>query len=440
MDIATTPSEQEGGGDAIADLRNQVALNQEAISIMTIGEDDELISELQDEIDFLESMISDLGGGTSDDEILEVQIEESFDEGDLELGEMKVGNDQEILPTPSADDPVVEDITDLEVDAIENDDYDFEVELADEPSMEADDDDEDIEIEMMDGDDFEFEDEDLVTPEPEDDIDIDLSPEMESESLINYEDLLIEKLSETRDDMDTYTIYEAEDGWAWEDFQYDVENRGFATQSEAMQDFLEYLNDNFAKGGEVKAKVEKFMATDPSEEEIEKFYMREVFPHDKRSITEIMTEEEFAKGGRPNPTKHIKVYYTEDNGYGNLESEEVIESSKNVEEVREKWKSIMISNPDIRGYQIVEVKMDGSEKKIPSKFHGFEKGGKTQSISEQVKDMTDEEVARKLTDLMYESLESFEYDMTEGEAYEYALSNIQDARNYLIDMMTSIEA
>lgn len=54
--------------------------------------------------------------------------------------------------------------------------------------------------------------------------------------------------------------------------------------------------------------------------------------------------------------------------------------------------------------------------------------------------MTDEEVARKLTDLMYESLESFEYDMTEGEAYEYALSNIQDARNYLIDMMTSIEA
>ena len=68
------------------------------------------------------------------------------------------------------------------------------------------------------------------------------------------------------------------------------------------------------------------------------------------------------------------------------------------------------------------------------------RGGKTQSISEQVKDMTDEEVARKLTDLMYESLESFEYDMTEGEAYEYALSNIQDARNYLIDMMTSIEA
>lgn len=251
-------------------------------------------------------MISDLGGGTSDDEILEVQIEESFDEGDLELGEMKVGNDQEILPTPSADDPVVEDITDLEVDAIENDDYDFEVELADEPSMEADDDDEDIEIEMMDGDDFEFEDEDLVTPEPEDDIDIDLSPEMESESLINYEDLLIEKLSETRDDMDTYTIYEAEDGWAWEDFQYDVENRGFATQSEAMQDFLEYLNDNFAKGGEVKAKVEKFMATDPSEEEIEKFYMREVFPHDKRSITEIMTEEEFAKGEGQTPPNTLR--------------------------------------------------------------------------------------------------------------------------------------
>ena len=82
-----------------------------------------------------------------------------------------------------------------------------------------------------------------------------------------------------------------------------------------------------------------------------------------------------AKGGRPNPTKHIKVYYTEDNGYGHLESEEVIESSKNVEEVREKWKSIMIGNPDIQGYQIVEVKADGSERKVPSKFHGFAKGG-----------------------------------------------------------------
>ena len=37
------------------------------------------------------------------------------------------------------------------------------------------------------------------------------------------------------------------------------------------------------------------MATDPSEEEIETFYMREVLPHDKRSISEIMAD--FAEGG-----------------------------------------------------------------------------------------------------------------------------------------------
>ncbi len=91
-------------------------------------------------------------------------------------------------------------------------------------------------------------------------------------------------------------------------------------------------------------------------------------------------DSQLAKGGRTNPTKHIKVYYTEDNGYGHLESEEVIESSKNVEEVREKWKLIMSGNPDIQGYQIVEVKADGSERKVPSKFHGFAKGGKTNDV------------------------------------------------------------
>lgn len=41
----------------------------------------------------------------------------------------------------------------------------------------------------------------------------------------------------------------------------------------------------------VKDRIKKFMSTDPSEEEIEKFYMSSVLPHDSRSIDEILEDE-----------------------------------------------------------------------------------------------------------------------------------------------------
>jgi len=66
------------------------------------------------------------------------------------------------------------------------------------------------------------------------------------------ENSLIEKLSETRDDIDSYTIFEDKDGYAWEDFMFDEQGTGFASRNEAIQDFLDYLNKNFAKGGKVK--------------------------------------------------------------------------------------------------------------------------------------------------------------------------------------------
>ena len=41
----------------------------------------------------------------------------------------------------------------------------------------------------------------------------------------------------------------------------------------------------------LKEKILNFLKTDPSNEEGEKFYLNEIFPHDKRSISEILKEE-----------------------------------------------------------------------------------------------------------------------------------------------------
>ena len=40
----------------------------------------------------------------------------------------------------------------------------------------------------------------------------------------------------------------------------------------------------------MKQKIRDFLATNPSEIEIEKFYLEEVLPYDKRSMTEILDE------------------------------------------------------------------------------------------------------------------------------------------------------
>ena len=60
--------------------------------------------------------------------------------------------------------------------------------------------------------------------------------------------------------------------------------------------------------------------------------------------------------------------------------------------MREKWKSEMINDPDLISYQIVEVKMDGSEKKVPSKFHGFAEGGRTMDdkVSDKIRLLREE--------------------------------------------------
>ena len=48
--------------------------------------------------------------------------------------------------------------------------------------------------------------------------------------------------------------------------------------------------DNGISMTKLQHKISQFLATDPTEIAIEKFYLEEVLPYDKRSMTEILDE------------------------------------------------------------------------------------------------------------------------------------------------------
>ena len=50
--------------------------------------------------------------------------------------------------------------------------------------------------------------------------------------------------------------------------------------------------DNGISMTKLQHKISQFLARDPSEIEIEEFYLVEVLPHDKRSMTEILETKE----------------------------------------------------------------------------------------------------------------------------------------------------
>ena len=396
--IATTASEQEVSGGAIADLQKQIGLNEEALSIMTIGEDDDLIAVLQGEIDFLKDMISEFGGGTSDEEVLEAQVEDLAEETDLELGEMKVGNDQEILPTPSADDPVVEEITDMEAEAIEGDDYDFEVELADEPSMEADDDveaeleiDEDDDIEVNPAPTFEDEDEDF---DIEGDIDLgDIDLDFAKGGLTSAE--LAKRIFESQSADGQFKFSEDQ---IYKNIDY------FAKQARFEYDEDDFTWNRYAKGGAV--------------------------PPRKTSMRKVMEGVRKSDGG---PYTAMAWMGTR------LDEQRLIRYPQEVplavEKLRNDFPNSRIEVEDVTG-RIFYVG-------TPTREVSFAKGGSVappvRDVQKTIEAMTDVEVADKLTKLMYQSLESAEYEMSEGDAYQYALDNIDDARRYLIEIVTEME-
>ena len=69
----------------------------------------------------------------------------------------------------------------------------------------------------------------------------------------------------------------------------------------------------------MKHKIRQFLASDPSEIEIEKFYLEEVLPYDKRSMTEIL-EDKRRKMYQRNPVEvaYEQVFYAVDEQLANL--------------------------------------------------------------------------------------------------------------------------
>ena len=275
-----------------------------------------------------------------------------------------------------------------------------------------------------------------------------------------------------------------------------------------------YRDSYYAKGGEVKAQVEKFMATDPSDEEIEKFYMREVLPRDKRSITEILTEKKFSAGGQVKPvtldfeyeSKPVSITFTPESGefkthhdsdnpdvrfhidydedYGSIsvavypdeDSEEEIVFRQDIKPednmfyfgkggrigdvYRHKHIPTMtfeITGETKKGYKGIQRDPESVSKLqrtrgIKTSFtlrdmdELWEKemsiGGVIDSnaeIQKIVDAMTDKEVAEKVTNLIFSSLDSLEGDMTASEAYDYAMENIEDAREHLVELADAMD-
>ena len=97
-------------------FKEQIEMFEQALEFMEVGIDDDKIILLKDSIEGAELMIDD------DDEVqAEEGIQESIDmiaDPEDELGQMAVANDQEILPTPSADDSAMEEIIEEEKDEV----------------------------------------------------------------------------------------------------------------------------------------------------------------------------------------------------------------------------------------------------------------------------------------------------------------------------------
>ena len=120
-------------------FKEQILLFEQALEFMEVGDDDEQITLLKEAIEGAKIMLGD-----DDEEQAEEGIEESIDMVSApqdELGQVAVANDQDILPTPSADDPVMEEIIEEEKeDVLDVDLDDFDIDI----DVDIDDDDYDI--------------------------------------------------------------------------------------------------------------------------------------------------------------------------------------------------------------------------------------------------------------------------------------------------------
>ncbi len=106
-------------------FEEQIALFEQALEFMDEGEDDAEIATLKEAIEGARIMLEDDIDEQAEEEILE-SIEMIPEEED-ELGQVAVANDQDILPTPSADDPVVEEIIEQEKEDVLDEEDDMDI-------------------------------------------------------------------------------------------------------------------------------------------------------------------------------------------------------------------------------------------------------------------------------------------------------------------------
>ena len=113
-------------------FEEEISQLEEALELMVVGEDDDEIATLQDALEGAKLMLGD-----DDEEQADEGIEECIEmvsEPEDELGQVAIANDQDILPTPSADDPVVEEIIEEEKEEvldIDSDDFEIDIDIDD---------------------------------------------------------------------------------------------------------------------------------------------------------------------------------------------------------------------------------------------------------------------------------------------------------------------
>ena len=174
--------------------------------------------------------------------------------------------------------------------------------------------------------------------------------------------------------------------------------------------------------------------------------MREVLHHDKRSITEIMAEEKFAEGGQVKPVtldfeyegKPVSITFTPESGEFKTHYDSDNPDVRFHIDYDEDYGSISVAvYPDEDSEEEIVFRQD--IKPEDNMFY-FKKGGQLNTEIQKIVDaMTDKEVAEKVTNLIFSSLDSLEGDMTASEAYDYALENIEDAREHLVELADAMD-
>ena len=499
--------------DTLQEFRDLIEELQMVLGLMEEGEDDEEIAELNEAIEGAQIMIDALSEDEDEAEMLE-QIQSTppiEDEAGLEA----IGNDQEILPTPSADDPVAETIVEEEKKEVLEADKakDFKkVRLTftfNPDNLPLDDAVEMVEKYTNDWRSFgdisettisanlNFEDADDLIPElPEGYVyDVQMfekdtdgkevlifgEPEIVEEDDDDDDDIEVDALSaiedaDSEDDMDIVLvdkmpdIPEGEEILVNPEVTLDDENLDDDDFDFGDEDF-DFDDDDFAKGGVIsESKLKKMLRDDDMEWSSDKEFFEVAtnagydYDQDEEGWREMDSFNEgpygdYAKGGK---TGKYTIHLSKDLGLDDEFRYHVVGPDGGVIGCQSKKECQEVISLAKRG--IIEMEKGGKtiDDKVSDKIRLLRKegkpqnqavaialsmrdsgklasGGQTNKVLENAKkavaDMSDAEVAETLVDVLFSSLEAFEYETTEADALKEAKKDIEHSRELLINIL-----